>query len=61
MIKVDTEAIPIIEDGDGVLRIGATRVSLDSVISAFDLGSTPEQIVHSYDTLKLDDVYAVIT
>lgn len=32
-------------DADGVLRIGKTRVTLDTVITAFDLGATPEEIV----------------
>jgi hypothetical protein len=31
------------------------------VITAFDLGATPEQIVHKFPTLQLADVYAVIT
>jgi hypothetical protein len=31
------------------------------VIGAFDAGATPEAIVQSYDTLRLADVYAVIS
>lgn len=61
MLNVEAEAIPLKSDADGVLRVGGTRVSLDSVVAAFELGSTPEQIVQSYDALELDDVYAVIT
>lgn len=45
----------------GVLRIGDTRVSLDSVILAFDQGATPEQIVQDYDSLSLVQVYAAIS
>ena len=61
MLQVDSEKIPLTEDEHGVLRVTGTRVPLDTVVTAFELGSTPEQIVQSYDTLKLDDVYAVIT
>jgi uncharacterized protein (DUF433 family) len=61
MLNVEAEAIPLKADADGVLRVGGTRVSLDSVVAAFELGSTPEQIVQSYDALELDQVYAVIT
>lgn len=43
------------------MRVGATRVSLDSVIFAFNDGATPEEIVQQYPTLNLADVYAVIT
>ncbi len=45
----------------GVLRIEGTRVSLDSVILAFNQGATPEQIVQDYDSLTLGQVYAAIS
>ncbi len=45
----------------GVLRIGDSRVSLDTVIIAFGQGATPEQIVEDYDSLELGEVYAVIS
>ena len=44
-----------------MLRIGKTRVSLDSVIIAFNQGSTPEEIVCDYDSLTLPDVYATVS
>jgi hypothetical protein len=37
------------------------RVSLDSVIFAFNEGSTPEEIAQQYPTLNLADIYAVIS
>ena len=52
--------IPLSEDQAGVLRIAGTRVSLDSVIYAFDEGATPEEIVQQYPTLSLADTYSVI-
>ena len=45
----------------GVLRVTGTRVSLDSVIYVFNEGATPEEIVQSFPTLELKDVYAVIS
>jgi uncharacterized protein (DUF433 family) len=51
---------PIREDG-GVLRIGKTRVRLESVLTAFQNGSPPEQILTKYPSLELTDIYAVIT
>ena len=44
---------PLHEDGDGVFRVAGTRVSLDSVVIAFDMGATAEEIVHKYPTLDL--------
>jgi uncharacterized protein (DUF433 family) len=61
MLKIEKQPVPLTANEHGVLRITGTRVSLDSVIAAFDLGATPEQIVHKFPTLKLADVYAVIT
>jgi uncharacterized protein (DUF433 family) len=53
--------IPIHTDEDGVIRVGNTRIPLETVIHAFQRGETPEQIVESFDVLKLLDVYAVFT
>ena len=61
MLTIANQPVPLSANEHGVFRITGTRVSLDSVVTAFDLGATPEQIVHKFPTLKLDDVYAVIT
>jgi uncharacterized protein (DUF433 family) len=53
--------IPLRQDEGGAIRIGDTRVLLEMVIYAFLRGQTPEDIVQAYSSLKLDDVYAVIT
>jgi uncharacterized protein (DUF433 family) len=45
---------------DGVMRVGGTRVTLDTVIAAFDEGATAEEIVQQYPSLELADVYSVI-
>jgi uncharacterized protein (DUF433 family) len=52
--------VPLSIDQAGVMRVGATRVSLDSVIYAFNDGATPEEIVQQNTTLDLADVYAVL-
>jgi uncharacterized protein (DUF433 family) len=60
-ISIVTKPVPLRADAAGVLRVGNTRVSLDSVIAAFNEGATPEEIVQQYDALALADVYAVIS
>jgi uncharacterized protein (DUF433 family) len=55
-----TEPIPLRSDADGVLRVGNTRVTLDTVAAAFQEGMTPEGIVEQYPTLALGQVYSVI-
>ena len=54
--SVSTSEIRLTETEGGVLRIGETRVSLDSVIIAFNQGAAPEQIVYDFDTLTLPEV-----
>lgn len=45
---------------NGAVRIADTRIGLDIVVYAFNQGQAPEAIAHSYPSLKLADVYAVI-
>ncbi len=52
---------PLKVDKAGSIRIGKTRVLLDTVVSAFKTGSTPEEIVMQFPALTLADVYAVIS
>ena len=60
-VVVSTSEIKLTKTEAGVLRIGNSRVSLDTVIIAFGQGATPEQIVEDYDSLELGEVYAVIS
>lgn len=55
-----TEIIPLEIDEDGVIRISQTRVTLDTVITAFKDGATAEEIAQQYPTVLLADVYYVI-
>lgn len=55
------EPIPLHLDGSRVLRIGGTRVTLDTLVDKFESGATPEEIAQDFPVLDLADVYAVIT
>jgi uncharacterized protein (DUF433 family) len=59
-ILVAAERAPLVSDADGVVRVGSTRVTLDTVVAAFREGMTPEGIVEQYPSLRLADVYSVI-
>ncbi|MGQ0635799.1 MAG: DUF433 domain-containing protein [Planctomycetaceae bacterium] len=52
---------PLQVDSSGIVRVGGTRIRLDSVIGAFNHGSSPEEILLKYPSLKLPDIYAVVT
>jgi uncharacterized protein (DUF433 family) len=52
---------PIQGDDDSVLRVGGTRVRMETIINAFKSGSAAEEILLKYPSLSLTDIYAVIT
>jgi len=55
-----TLTVPLTVTEFGTIRVGGSRVSLDSVVHHFNLGATPEQIVQSFPSLGLAEVYAAI-
>ena len=55
-----TEQMPIVIDQDGVIRIGGTRVTLDTIVSLFEQGATAEEITQRFSSLDLADVYFAI-
>jgi uncharacterized protein (DUF433 family) len=57
----DLPPLPLRQDEHGVIRITGTRVTLDSVVALFDRGATAEEIVQSFPTLALGDVYSVLS
>jgi len=61
LIDVASESGLLLLDADGVVRVGSSRVTLDSVVAAFRTGATAEQIAQQYPSVDLADVYAVIT
>lgn len=60
VVATATDSAPFTRDEHGVLRVGASRVILELLVHAFDDGLSDEEIVESYPTLHLADVYAAI-
>lgn len=52
--------VPLEDDGHGGLRVGQTRVSLESVWHLHQQGASPAEIVRAFDTLQVADVHAVL-
>lgn len=59
-LDLEPAAIPLRSDSGGVLRVGGTRVTLESVLGAYLEGETAEGIVERFPTLDLADVHATI-
>lgn len=51
---------PPIREEDGALRVGRTRVTLETVLWAHTQGATPEDIKRQFPSLELADIYEVI-
>lgn len=60
-LAIQSQPMPLKSDMDGVVRVGKTRVPLDSVISSFNSGATAEEIAYRFPSLELADIYAVIS
>ncbi len=52
--------VPLAADDNGIIRVGGTRVTLDSVIASFETGACPEEIIQHYPGLELADIYYVV-
>jgi uncharacterized protein (DUF433 family) len=59
-LAIVAEYAPLEANADGVVRLGKTRVTLDTVVAVFNQGATAEEIVYRFPSLKLADVYATI-
>lgn len=59
-IEFQVIAPPFRWDEAGGIRIGQSRVTLDSLLAAYHNGSTPEEIAVQYPVLCLEDIYAAI-
>jgi len=59
-MAVAAETPPLVASAAGVFHVGKTRVTLDTVVGAFQNGATAEEITEQYPTLSLGQVYAVI-
>lgn len=60
-LSIAAEPIPLSVDPQGTVRVGGTRLTLETVLGAFERGDRPDDIVAAFPGVELADVYAVIT
>ena len=51
---------PLFTDLHGTIRVRGTRVTLDTIVTAFRAGATAEEIAQKFPTVVLADVYQII-
>ncbi len=61
LLEIQPIASPFVADVNGVVKIGGSRVTLDTVVRAFLRGATAEEIAQQYPSISLADVYATIS
>jgi len=59
-LAIVAESAPLKANENGVILVGKTRVTLDTVVDVFNQGATAEEVVYRYPSLNLADVYATI-
>jgi len=59
-LEFKVSAPPFRWDEAGGIRIGQSRVTLDSILVAYHHGATPEEIAIQFSVLQLEDVYSTI-
>lgn len=52
--------MPLAKHEGGIIRVIGTRVSLDSIVYAYNGGISPEEIVDRYPSVNLADTYLVV-
>ncbi len=55
-----TLILPLKMDEQGDIRVSGTRVTLHTLLSAYQQGETPESIHEGFPTVPLADIHAVI-
>jgi uncharacterized protein (DUF433 family) len=59
-LVLEKDPIPLRRDDSGTIRVGATRVTLSSIVIAYQQGNSPEVIAEQYPSVELADIFAVI-
>lgn len=59
-LTILADPLPLRLDKGNTYRVGSTRIRLDTIVLAYNSGSSAEQITRDYPGLKLADVHAVI-
>jgi uncharacterized protein (DUF433 family) len=60
VLAIASEPSPLRTDAHGVVRVGKTRIPIDTVVHFFLAGCLPEEIVDRFPSLLLADVYSTI-
>ena len=56
-----TQSIPLQKGANGTWHVSGTRVPVDTVIKSYLNGENAEEIAENFDTVRLADIYAILS
>jgi uncharacterized protein (DUF433 family) len=59
-VPLTVETLPLQRDQHGSIRVGGTRITLDTIIHIFNGGADAEEIAEGFPSLSRADIYTVI-
>lgn len=59
-MTIQAESPPLQMDDSGTLRVGGTRVALETIIELYKNGYSADQLAGAYSSVSLADVHTVI-
>ena len=59
-IALAADPVPLEKDEYDTIRVKGSRVTLDTIVAAFNKGETAQEILDGYPTLALADIYSII-
>lgn len=59
-VTIAADAPPLRTDTYGVIRVGKTRVTLDTLVATYFEGCTAEEIADQYPALGIAEIYSAI-
>lgn len=54
------QTVPLVQEDDGTVHVIGSRVTLDTLVGAFQKGASAEQIQDSFPSMSLRDIYGAI-
>jgi uncharacterized protein (DUF433 family) len=60
MAMLSADPLPLVMDEAGVIRIGGTRVSLDSLLASYLQGASVDELTAGFPDLALHEIHASI-
>ena len=60
VLVFEAQTVPLVTDQGGVVRVGNSRVSLDTLLAIYEQGASAEEILLRLPTLQLSDIHAVL-